>query len=406
MAPGRDAAAALDAGADVDLGADAATVHEAGVADAGLPGSVTMSYLGGHVVSHVQVVVVLWGNVDPSVAAPMATFFQTITASPYLDWLGEYDTEGSVVAPVGAGGGTHQHVGRGTYLTTVALAPSAGSGDLLDADVRTELARDIASGLLPRPVVDAEGGVDTLYVVYLPPGASLEGPGAAGISCVNYCAYHDTLTIGGVDPGVPYAVIPDMTTGACTEGCGTGSTLDLYAQNSSHELVEAITDPELGLAPGRGPVYPRAWDDPDDGEIADVCDVPGEVDVVGGYRVQRAWSARLRRCIAQDPALPVCGTARPCRPCSPSDCAGVARDGSSGAVCDTVTGQCRPSSSAPPLPPALRPGGGGCEIVPPPRPEPHGPLERGFVPWAALAALAALAAARLRRDRRRALPRG
>jgi hypothetical protein len=367
------------------LGAGALALAGGGVAhaagDAGPPSNVTMGYLGGHVVSHVEVVVVLWGDVDPSVAATMAAFFRTITASPYLDWLGEYDTEGATVVPAGTGMGTHQHVGRGSYVKTVALAPAAGTGNLLDADVRTELARDIASGLLPAPAVDPEGGVDTLYVVYLPPGASLVGPGAAGISCVNYCAYHDTLTVDGVDPGVPYAVIPDMTAGACTEGCGAGPTLDLYTQNSSHELVEAITDPEVGLAPGRAPVFPRAWDDPADGEIADVCDEPGQVDTVAGYRVQRAWSARRQRCIAQDPALPVCGTARPCRPCVASDCGGAAP------VCDAATGECRAAATPTPpdAPSALRPGGGGCDA--------SGDALGALPPCGVLATLAALAVA-------------
>lgn len=303
-----------------------ATAGDAGAAAA------NVRYFGGRVVSRVEVVVVLWGAVDPSIAQALGPFYASITAGPYFDWLGEYDTAGVPVTPGGQGAGTSQHVGHGTYLKTVSISPAAGSGDLLDSDVRTELASDIGSGLLPAPRVDAEGGVDTLYVVYLPPGASIVGPGASGISCAQFCAYHDALSAGGLS--VPYGVVPDMTTGGCALQCGSGGALDRVTQTSSHELAEVVTDPESHTASGVARTGPAAWYDDAHGEIGDICDLPGNAAVVGAYTVQRLWSQRKQACIAEDPDLPACGTTRPCRPCAEADCGGATP------VCDAASGAC------------------------------------------------------------------
>ena len=264
--------------------------------------------------SRVEVVVVLWGDVDGALAGSLGPFYTTVTGGAYFDWLGEYDTAGATVAPGGEGTGTRQHVNRGSYATTVHIAPAAGSGDFLDSDVRAELANDVSDGALPAPRVDPEGGVDTLYMVYFPPGASIVGPGASGISCAQYCAYHDTFAVGGLS--VPYGVVPDMSAGGCTE-CGPGSALDRVTKNSSHELAEAVTDPESHTASGTGGGGLAAWYDDANGEIADVCDGPGDTATQGGFTVQLLWSQRKRACIAEDPDLPVCGAcvrAVPARP--------------------------------------------------------------------------------------------
>ena len=62
----------------------------------------------------------------------------------------------------------------------------------------------------------------------------------------------------------------------------------------SHELVETITDPGIGL-------MRLAWYDPANGEIADICarTVPGSVTGGDGrrYVVQQEWSNRARGCV-------------------------------------------------------------------------------------------------------------
>ena len=63
----------------------------------------------------------------------------------------------------------------------------------------------------------------------------------------------------------------------------------------SHELVEGITDPGVGL-------NRVAWYDQNNGESADICAGAGSAaPVIGGdgvrYMVQRIWSNRADACI-------------------------------------------------------------------------------------------------------------
>ena len=99
-----------------------------------------------------------------------------------------------------------------------------------------------------------------------------------------------------------YGVIPDMTNYGCSSGCGSSSNpLDNLSSVSSHELVEAITDPAVGLAYSNN-AYPLAWYEPTYGEISDICNAQqASVWGANGKRVvvQRHWSNRDRACLAQ-----------------------------------------------------------------------------------------------------------
>src|SRR5205807_193474 len=62
----------------------------------------------------------------------------------------------------------------------------------------------------------------------------------------------------------------------------------------THEQIEAVTDPAVGLATSFGP--PLAWYDVNNGEIGDIC--VGQGDTIAGYTVQREWSNAAGACIA------------------------------------------------------------------------------------------------------------
>ena len=117
--------------------------------------------------------------------------------------------------------------------------------------------------------------MNTLYFVYLPPGVSVTQGG--GQSCKVFCGYHSD--IGG---SVFYAVMPYPTCQGCT---GSLSAFDALTSTSSHELVEAITDP----IPGRG------WYDDNHGEIGDIC--AWTTKTVAGYVVQLEWSNKAKKCV-------------------------------------------------------------------------------------------------------------
>jgi hypothetical protein len=101
-----------------------------------------------------------------------------------------------------------------------------------------------------------------------------------------------------------YSVHPDMQAGSgCATGCGTGTTFGNYTSVSSHQLVDVVTDPSVGLATVIGP--PPAWYDQTNGEIGDICNAQ-QSSLVGAdgqtYTVQKYWSNAQNACVAGTPA--------------------------------------------------------------------------------------------------------
>jgi MYXO-CTERM domain-containing protein len=298
---------------------------------------VNVQYLGGHVISHVRIVAVMWTS---KVYSPLQTqvdgFYKAIVDGPYMDWLGEYDTAG--VKAYDGKAGTSQHIGHGSFIKTVTITPSITKTTVSDAQIGQELAAQIAKGVLPQPEVDKEGGVNTLYVVYFPPGVVIQDS-QGGVSC-NYgggnqvfCGYHSSYS--AKTGNVPYAVIPDLSSAQCVQGCGAGNAMDDYGVAASHEMLEAITDAEVGVGSGVG--RPMGWYDTQQGEIGDVCaNQSNFTSKIGGYTVQKNWSQRLGACIATDSSLGACdGSTRPCKACTAESCSGTTP------LCDESTGVCR-----------------------------------------------------------------
>jgi hypothetical protein len=264
------------------------------------------TYQGGPVMTHVEVVVVLWGpSVDKIVTDNIANFYTAETNGALMDWMGEYDT-------VGQTNGTKQHVYHGKYLETVTITPAKVTGTITDSDIQNELTMHIMSGLLPTPQADpVEGHVNTIYAVYFPPGLTIDD-GTGSKSCGSWCAYHGSITYTGLTSGVPYSVIPDFSKGGCSSGCGGNSPTEGMTCTSAHEMLEAVSDPDNAQG---------TWLDGSGNEICDVCN---NCDIVAGFSVQQCWSQRLGQCISTDANLPLCnGTTRPCRSCTPADCTGA-----------------------------------------------------------------------------------
>jgi hypothetical protein len=241
-----------------------------------------LQYFGGPLLSKVKVQIVYW-NSQVSHQDKLPGFYSSVLKSPYFDWLKEYD-----------GGG--QTVGEGKYLGAYTDSVKAAAGSQIeDADIRTELSKRIADKSLPAP--DA----NTLYMVYFPPGLNIDLGGSG--SCQVFCAYHNTYTADGRT--VAYGVIPDQG-GSCAGGCGgAANEFDNETSVSSHELIEAVTDPQVGLVTGNQPEAPMGWYDSNYGEIGDICNAVQAK--VGAYTVQREWSNSRNLCVASqdDPGSPV-----------------------------------------------------------------------------------------------------
>jgi hypothetical protein len=265
------------------------------------PASAHLTYYGGRVVSNLQVVQVIWGagsylpQVTSTSTPSMASFYQEVLNSSYVDWLTEYDTTG-LPTPTSS-----QTIGRGSFLHQYVITPSTTSTTVDDSTIQTEIAAQIAAGHLPAPTTDGNGNTNTYYAIFFPNGTTITQGGTS--SCVGggFCAYHGTVAPAGSLREFFYGVHPDMQAGSgCDTGCGAGSPFGNYTSVASHEMTETITDSEVGLAQNFAP--PLAWYDGNNGEIGDICNAQqGTVTGADGvtYTVQQEWSNAQSACVVK-----------------------------------------------------------------------------------------------------------
>jgi hypothetical protein len=244
-------------------------------------------YHGGKVIENVKVTQVLYGlgSYLPEITATrgvtMEGAYTQLVTSGVIDWLSEYNT----ASP-------DRMIGRGEFRRTIQIEPAASrhGSTISDAHIQSELASQIKSEVLPAP------DDHQLYMVSFPIGKSLVAPDGS-MSCVSdgFCAYHGTFKIGA--QSVNYVVLPALL-GACLTGCGGGTPFQNQQAVASHELIGAITNPEVGLATVTG--SPLAWYDPTFGEIGDICNgQQGTYEGLDGnrYTLHKAYSSTARDCV-------------------------------------------------------------------------------------------------------------
>jgi hypothetical protein len=233
----------LDGGSDAPADADAD-------ADAGEGGG-THPYIpdqGGPVITQVNVAAVFWSNrVDPTVVAKIGGLYATLVSGSFMHLVSEYSTPTQTIGSYG------------TVAGTFTITPNNTNTTLTDADIYTELAQQIAAGNLP------PADANTVFMVHLPPGVGINDP-RIGVSCVpnGFCAYHKS------NGPIIYGLIPDFSLGGCAPGppgctqcCGDRTAFENVSMVSSHELMEAVTDPK--------PFDQPAWINVLAGEIGDLC---------------------------------------------------------------------------------------------------------------------------------------
>jgi len=269
------------------------------------PAGAHLSYFGGPIISNVQVVQVLYGSgsynaqVAGTTSPTMGQFYGDITGSNsgLVSLLQQYNT------PVS--GGTGQTFGNGTFGGLFQIVPSAGNNGstITDAQIQSELLAQITGGHLPAPVLDAAGNPNTLYMIFFPPGKTITQGGSNSCQAGGFCAYHGTTSslLGGKN--VLYGVMPDMQSGLCsTGGCGNAGVFGNYTSVTSHELVEAMTDADVGIATTFAP--PLAWYDMVNGEIGDICNGQQGTYTANGtaYTIQLEFSNAANNCVLPPPA--------------------------------------------------------------------------------------------------------
>ena len=229
---------------------------------------------GGPVIGSVEVVPIYWGaawatGTNATLATQLDGFFDFIVKSSYMDLLTEYGTAATTI-------------GRGSRLASARVTNSepgtiTATGRLVtDAQIQTALQGFIADQTVPATTSN------TLYFVFLPPNVVSMTDNLSSCAAGGFCGYHNHIG------SVHYAVIPFVDCSGCTFG---GKFLDTLTEVCSHELAEAITDPEG-----------NAWFDPVTGpgdEIGDICN--RETTRLGGFLVQTEWSNSRQACVAPPP---------------------------------------------------------------------------------------------------------
>ncbi len=160
----------------------------------------------------------------------------------------------------------------------------------------------------------------TIYALYYPTVTVITlggggGTGDAGApdggfagskSCVSFGGYHGDVLIGTQD--IAYAVLPECPTFGSYKGA------DVVTTTSSHELSEAVTDPDTAVI---GPAYITTDDNHlawasflGGGEIGDMCaQYPSSFykPTDFAYLVQRNWSNKQAKA-GHDPCVPADGS--------------------------------------------------------------------------------------------------
>ena len=227
----------------------------------------TVVYNGGTLLPHVEAQAVYLGsdwktssNLQPQ-TTQIDQFLSTIVNSPYMDML------------TNAG----YNVGRGTASTgaidnlAIDKTPTVG---ITDSQIETELQTMVNSGQLQTP--DA----NRLYVVFAEPGVVVHlGTDASNTTFLGYHSVFVGTNAKGASTPIHYAVIAyPGSPNYSSASQGFSSDFNFLTAVSSHELAEAVTDPDVGT-------LSLGWYDFTlNGEIADLAG--GHYSTVDGYQVQ------------------------------------------------------------------------------------------------------------------------
>ena len=230
-----------------------------------------LTYHQGHLLTDVQVYTIFWGSrwqqmPQNGLIQPLNDFFDFLLTSSLMDQLGEYSQPGQIIL-------------YGSLIGTKTITDSdpgtvlrSGARLVTDDEIQQKLREWISNHTLPQP------NKNTLYFVYLPPHVVSAGFGERSCVAGGYCGYHSNI-----NHTIFYAVVPYLDCSGCTYG--DNHPFDSLTKVSSHELCEAITDPDLD---DKG--NPTGWNDDflSPGEIGDICNTV--VTSFGGYTVQPQWS--------------------------------------------------------------------------------------------------------------------
>jgi len=198
-------------------------------------------------------------------------------------------------------------LGASQYWSTAATEYGVGALTVLPSIVTTDAPPTPADAVGTWVVAHApDPDPNTIYALFLGDGVVVTSP--YGNSCDAYGAYHDEAT-GSASAPVIYALVPRCD--PATEFDHAQTKLDELTISTSHELLEAATDPRVETAPAYGDVdddhailaiVPGA----ENGDLCEYLD-SAYIKGVGDFMVQRTWSNAAAKA-GHDPCVPAPAT--------------------------------------------------------------------------------------------------
>ncbi len=218
----------------------------------------TMTYYGGNLLTNVQVQPIFYGsnwasnNNLSAEATNFSNYLNYMVTSPFMDMLHK----------------ANYNVGEGSFVKGEVYNVSLSSSSYLnDSTIQSAIQSEISNGDLTAPTAN------TLYVVYVEPNIAVTQGGVDSISY--FAGYHGAYagtTASGNSANIRYAVI--TTPGGSTingqpngnaDYTGNLTTFQSMTMVSSHELAEAVTDPDVNY-------LTLGWyDNANNGEIGDIA---------------------------------------------------------------------------------------------------------------------------------------
>ena len=252
-------------------------------------------YHGGPVMTKITLFTIYWlpSKLPNGEPATMVSGYQTILNHLAADYVGHdisaitteyYETVSgthtyvsglpSEVTSTGSLGGTY--VDTDPYPKSVCKMPAFPGNCLDDAQLQTELLKVLK-------VKGWTAGLNRMYLLFTAKGLG-SCMDAGGKSCSTpgsgYCAYHSHTTLNGVP--VVYGNLPYAYPAGCS---GTSNSpndnvdADTESTGLSHEVSEAITDPESS-----------AWFTAQGNEVADLCAYNYGVNTYDGGKANQFWN--------------------------------------------------------------------------------------------------------------------
>ncbi|KAJ3330832.1 hypothetical protein HDU76_004750 [Blyttiomyces sp. JEL0837] len=249
------------------------------------PANVNFIYEGGAVISSAEVRPLFWGN-NVLYTDRLPAFYGAVVNSVQFDMLSQYNTP-------------TQSIKRGTLGPSATLQnPSINATLNFDRDIVPYLLTQFQTGTLPLPTQS------TYYPIHFPPNIKVTLDNY-GTTCQELCGFHWTVDITQAQYGIynlagankiskyVYVGILSDLTGNCGKGCGGNADIfNNVCSIASHELIEFVTDPNVGDLNA-----PLGWNDDTNGEIGDLCELQQGILPGTSYTVQLEWSNKAKACV-------------------------------------------------------------------------------------------------------------